>query len=198
MSPKTTPSAPTIIAAFAFARSRWPPCPANLHVASGAPLCPPHRVQRVPQLQLDHVAVAVRSIKSALPLYRDALGGEYLMGGDAAGTWRWIQLRFPGGKVELLEPLGEGFLTRFLERYGEGLHHITFKTDDIREAINELERRGYELVDINVDSPDWKEAFLRPSMAHGTLIQIAQSALPDEQAKEHLHPSNIAELLADE
>jgi methylmalonyl-CoA/ethylmalonyl-CoA epimerase len=152
----------------------------------------------VPQLQLDHVAVAVRSIKSALPLYRDALGGEYLMGGDADGSWRWIQLRFPGGKVELLEPLGEGFLTRFLERYGEGLHHITFKTDDIREAIDELERRGYELVDISVDSPDWKEAFLRPSMAHGTLIQIAQSALPDEQAKEHLHPSNIAELLADE
>ena len=78
------------------------------------------------------------------------------------------------------------------------MHHITFKTDDIREAIDELERRGYELVDINVDSPDWKEAFLRPSMAHGTLIQIAQSALPDEQAKEQLHPSNIAELLADE
>ena len=88
------------------------------------------------ELHLDHVAVAVRSIKSALPLYRDALGGEYLMGGDAGGSWRWIQLRFPGGgKVELLEPLGDGFLSRFLERYGEGLHHITFKTDDIREAI---------------------------------------------------------------
>jgi len=71
----------------------------------------------VPQLQLDHVAVALRSIKSALPLYRDALGGEYLMGGDVDGSWRWIQLRFPGGgKVELLEPLEEGFLTRFLER----------------------------------------------------------------------------------
>jgi len=73
--------------------------------------------------------------------------------------------------------------------------HITFKTDDIREAIGELERRGYELVDVDVDSPDWKEAFLRPSTAHGTLIQIAQSALPDEQVKEHLHPSNIEELL---
>jgi methylmalonyl-CoA/ethylmalonyl-CoA epimerase len=155
----------------------------------------PHRVQCVPQLQLDHVAVAVRSIKSALPLYRDALGGEYLMGGDADGSWRWIQLRFSGGKVELLEPLGEGFLARFLERYGEGLHHITFKTEDIREAIEELERRGYELVDINVDNPDWKEAFLRPSMAHGTLIQVAQSALSDEQARKHLHPSNLAELL---
>ncbi len=149
----------------------------------------------MPSFDLDHVAVALRSIKSALPLYRDALGGEYLMGGDA-GTWRWIQLRFPGGgKVELLEPLGEGFLARFLERHGEGLHHVTFKTDDIREAIEELERAGYELVDVSIDNPDWREAFLRPSKAHGTLIQIAQSALPDEQAKQHLHPSNLAELL---
>jgi methylmalonyl-CoA/ethylmalonyl-CoA epimerase len=153
-------------------------------------------VEHVSQLQLDHVAVAVRSIKSALPLYRDALGGEYLMGGDMDGSWRWVQFRFPGGgKVELLEPLAEGFLTRFLERYGEGLHHITFKTDDIREAVAELEGRGYELVDVSLDNPNWKEAFLRPSMAHGTLIQIAQSALPDEQAKEHLRPSNIDEIL---
>lgn len=156
-----------------------------------------YSARRMPELHLDHVAVAVRSIKSALPLYRDALGGEYLMGGDADGAWRWIQLRFPGGgKVELLEPLGDGFLARFLERYGEGLHHITFKTDDIRGAIEELEGRGYELVDVDVDDPNWKEAFLRPSKAHGTLIQIAQSALPDEQAKEHLHPFNIRELLS--
>jgi methylmalonyl-CoA/ethylmalonyl-CoA epimerase len=154
-------------------------------------------VRSVPELRLDHVAVAVRSIKSALPLYRDALGGEYLMGGDAGGTWRWIQLRFPGGgKVELLEPLGDGFLTRFLDRYGEGLHHVTFKTDDIGEAIAELEARGYELVDVDLDDPSWKEAFLRPSLAHGTLVQIAQSALPDEQASKHLHPSNVEELLA--
>jgi catechol 2,3-dioxygenase-like lactoylglutathione lyase family enzyme len=150
----------------------------------------------VPKLQLDHVAVALRAIKPALALYRDALGGEYLMGGDAGGTWRWIQLRFPGGgKVELLEPLGEGFLTRFLDRYGEGLHHVTFKTDDIRGAISELEGRGYELVDVDLDDPDWKEAFLRPSKAHGTLIQIAQSALPDDEASKRLQPSNIEELL---
>ena len=148
------------------------------------------------ELRLDHVAVATRSIKAALTLYRDALGGEYLMGGDAGGSWRWVQLRFPGGgKVELLEPLGEGFLARFLARYGEGLHHITFKTDDIEEAIAELEGRGYELVDVSTDDAEWREAFLRPSLAHGTLIQIAQSALSDEEASEHLHPSNIEELL---
>ncbi len=145
---------------------------------------------------LDHVAVAVHSIKDALPLFRDVLGGRYLMGGDVADTWRWFQLTYPDGrKIELLEPLGDGFLARFLERRGEGLHHITFKTDDIDAAIEKIEGHGYELVDKNLDDPNWKEAFLRPSKTHGTLIQIAQTSAPDEEVKDILKPSNLDELL---
>lgn len=152
----------------------------------------------MPEFVFDHVAVAVRSIKQALPLYRDALGGEYLMGGDQAGTWRWLQLRFPGGgKVELLEPLDDGFLSEFLDRYGEGLHHVTFKTDDIEAAIAHVQEQGYELVDINLDDPHWKEAFVRPSKAHGTLIQIAWSSSTDDEAAKHLQPSNLDELLGE-
>jgi methylmalonyl-CoA/ethylmalonyl-CoA epimerase len=118
---------------------------------------------RMARMELDHVAIAVNSIKSALPLFRDALGGEYMNGGDQDEGWRWVQFRYPGGgTVELLEPLAEGFLTRFLERHGEGLHHVTFKTDDIRAAMTEVESRGYELVDVNLDNPRWREAFLRP------------------------------------
>jgi hypothetical protein len=108
-----------------------------------------------------------------------------------------VQLRFPGGgKVELLEPLGEGFLTKFLESRGEGLHHITFKTDDINAAIAHLEGLGMELVDKQLTDPNWKEAFLRPSKSHGTLIQIAQSSQPDDVAKDRLQPGNLHELLS--
>jgi methylmalonyl-CoA/ethylmalonyl-CoA epimerase len=152
-----------------------------------------------PRLELDHTAVAVHSIKEALKLYRDALGGEYLMGADSGDTWRWVQLRFPGGgKVELLEPLGEGFLSRFLDRHGEGLHHMTFKTDDIEAAIAHVQDLGYELVDVSLDDPHWKEAFLRPSGAHGTLIQLAQPSGSDEEAAKHLRPGNLEELLSGE
>jgi methylmalonyl-CoA/ethylmalonyl-CoA epimerase len=148
------------------------------------------------ELQLDHVAVAVRSIKAALPLFRDVLGGEYVMGDDERGIWRWVQFRYPGGgKVELLEPLGEGFLADFLERYGEGLHHMTFKTDDIRAAIAQVESQGYEVVDVSLDNPEWREAFLRPSRAHGTLIQLAESSLSDEVAATRMRPGNLEELL---
>jgi methylmalonyl-CoA/ethylmalonyl-CoA epimerase len=150
----------------------------------------------VPELVLDHVAVAVRSIRSALPLYRDALGGEFLMGGDAGVTWRWAQFRYPGGgKIEILEPLGEGFLSKFLDRHGEGLHHVTFKTDDLPAAIEQVEAQGYELVDIDLDSEHWKEAFLRPSKAHGTLIQLAQSKHTDDVVAARPGAKTLEELL---
>jgi methylmalonyl-CoA/ethylmalonyl-CoA epimerase len=143
----------------------------------------------MPQFQLDHVAVALNSIASAVPLYRDALGGEYLMGGDRAETWKWVQFRWPGGgKVELLEPKAEGFLSKFLDKRGEGLHHMTFKTDDIEAAIAQVEAQGYELVDVDLEGPNWKEAFLRPSKAHGTLIQVAQSAFSEDVAAAHAKP----------
>jgi methylmalonyl-CoA/ethylmalonyl-CoA epimerase len=151
----------------------------------------------MPEYRFDHVAVATRSIRSALPLFRDALGGEYLMGGDVDGTWRWLQLRYPGGgKIELLEPLGEGFLSKFLDKRGEGLHHVTFKTDDIEAAIEDLRSRGFELVDVNLDDPHWKEAFLRPSRSHGTLIQVAQSSAPDDVAAQRLRPDHFEDILA--
>jgi methylmalonyl-CoA/ethylmalonyl-CoA epimerase len=151
----------------------------------------------MPEFRLDHVAVAVHSLKPALGLYREALGGKYLAGADQGGTWRWLQLVYPGGgKIELLEPLGEGFLSKFLESRGEGLHHITFKTDDIRGAITALEQRGFELVDVSLENPAWREAFLRPSKAHGTLVQIAQSDVPDEVVQETLRPSNLEDLLS--
>jgi len=150
----------------------------------------------MPEYRLDHVAVAVHQIKPALRLFREGLGGEYLMGGDV-DSWRWLQLRYPGGgKIELLEPQGEGFLSRFLSSRGEGLHHVTFKTDDIHAAVTELRAKGFELVDVNLDHPHWKEAFLRPSKSHGTLIQVAQSSAPDEVVKDRLRPSNLDELLS--
>ena len=73
---------------------------------------------------------------------------------------------------------------------------ITFKTDDIEAAIARLQERGFELVDINIEGPFWKEAFLRPSKTHGTLVQVAWSAGTDDEVKDRLRPSNLEELLS--
>lgn len=133
----------------------------------------------MPQFQLDHVAVALHSIDPALALFREALGGKPVGGGREGGTWGWLQFEYPGGgRIELLEPHGSKpapFLASFLEKRGEGLHHVTFRTDDIEAAIPRIESFGYELVDVDLTNPYWKEAFLRPSKTHGVLVQIAQT-----------------------
>ena len=118
------------------------------------------------------------------------------MGGDAGVSWRWVQFRYPnGGKIEILEPLGDGFLSRFIDRHGEGLHHVTFKTDDLPGAIAQVEAQGYELVDIDLESEYWKEAFLRPSKAYGTLIQLAQSKYSDDEVASRSGARTLEQLL---
>lgn len=138
--------------------------------------------------QLDHVAIAVHDIGRAIPVYADALGGRFLFGGDNdAQGFRFAQFKFPnGGKVELVTPLSpDGFVARFLERRGEGVHHVTFKTGDIEAAIAELRASGLEPMMVNLRTPQWKEAFLHPRQAAGTLVQIAESQFTDEEVARH-------------
>ena len=138
--------------------------------------------------QVDHVAVAVRSVAAAVPLFVDALGGEFLFAGENKSQgFRWAQFRFPqGGKIELVTPIaGDGFVQRFLDGRGEGVHHVTLKVPDISRAIAHLRERGVELMRVSTEHPSWKEAFIHPKDGHGVLIQIAQSAFSDEESARH-------------
>lgn len=137
--------------------------------------------------QLDHVAIAVHRIRAALPVYCDALGATFLAAGDVPEQgFRWAQFRFPdGGKVELVTPTGDGFVRRFLDRRGEGVHHVTIRTEDIAAAIAHLESRGVPLFNVSTEGRGWKEAFVHPRDAHGVLIQVAQSAFDDEEMARH-------------
>src|SRR5919205_142481 len=88
--------------------------------------------------QLDHTAIAVRSIEAALPLYRDLLGGTPTTREEFPDRgFSYLTLRYPNGaQIELLEPAGEGgFLRQFLDKRGEGAHHITFIVRDLRQAV---------------------------------------------------------------
>lgn len=130
----------------------------------------------------DHAAVAAPRIRDLLPVYRDLLGGRFLYGGDNTRYgFRWLQLHYRDrSKIELLEPLGEArFLDRFFERTGGGgLHHVTFKVDDIDAALRALSDRGYRSHGLNLDDPTWREVFMHPKDTYGTLIQLAHEARP--------------------
>lgn len=128
--------------------------------------------------KVDHVGIAVHDLEEAARFYNEALGVEasepervpsegvrivFLSGGDRL--------------IELLEPLDEGSpIQKFLERRGEGMHHICFRVDDIEEAMRQMASSGAQLID---DEPrDRRDgtrlAFVHPSSAHGVLIELLE------------------------
>jgi catechol 2,3-dioxygenase-like lactoylglutathione lyase family enzyme len=132
-------------------------------------------------IDLDHVALAARDIGDALDTLVGDLGGLVIFGGNNLG-FRAMQVRLgdvgEGLNVELLEPWGvedDDFLERFVARHGAGPHHLTFKVTDLREQLAELEAVGVPPVNVDLSNPNWKEAFLHPRDAHGTVVQLAES-----------------------
>jgi catechol 2,3-dioxygenase-like lactoylglutathione lyase family enzyme len=131
---------------------------------------------------LDHVALAVRDAGPPMGVLVSEWGSTLLSGGDGAG-FRAMQIRVGdlhlGMTVELLEPWNverSEFLVRFLDRRGEGPHHLTFKVPDLAAELERLEGIGLRPVGIDLSNPMWREAFLLPRDSHGTVIQIAESA----------------------
>ena len=126
-------------------------------------------------ITFDHVAVAVRRIADAAKLVEEMLGGAPGEGGEGRG-FTFQQWTFPGGTVELLEPRGDdSFLHRFLDDRGEGLHHVTFRVQDLPRWAARLRAAGYRVVGENYDNPEWREIFVHPKSAHGVLIQLAET-----------------------
>ena len=114
-----------------------------------------------------------------------------MMGGENVG-FRSYQVRLgdasDGMTLELLEPWDVerfDFLERFLVRHGDGPHHLTFKVADLAATIDRVRTSGYTPVGISLADPRWKEAFLQPREAHGTVVQLAQAAatFPDFTAE---------------
>ncbi len=127
---------------------------------------------------LDHTAIAVLNIDSALPLYRDLLGGDPQELYDHPDQgFRTLTLRYPGGgAIELIAPLGkEGFVQKFLATRGEGVHHVTFLVDDLPACVAEARQAGARVVGEDYSRPSWQEAFISPKSANGTIVQLAQS-----------------------
>jgi methylmalonyl-CoA/ethylmalonyl-CoA epimerase len=142
--------------------------------------------------KIDHVSIAVRDMRTAIPFYTETLGASFLFAGERSDQgFRWAQFQFPGGgKLELVTPASsDGFVSRFLERRGEGVHHVTLKVPDIEHALVHLEAQGIPPFNVSTDRPEWKEAFIHPRDANGTLIQLAQALMSDEDvARHHLEP----------
>jgi methylmalonyl-CoA epimerase len=129
---------------------------------------------------LYHVAVAVRSIDEVEKVYETALGlkvGHREVVEDQGVRTSMLLPEKGGAAVELLEPLtGESPISKFLEKRGEGIHHICFLVDDIEAALERLKKEGVRLID---ESPrpgayHSRVAFIHPKATNGVLIELAE------------------------
>jgi methylmalonyl-CoA/ethylmalonyl-CoA epimerase len=124
--------------------------------------------------KLDHIGIAVKSIAEARKFFEDVLGASFMFEAtnEAAG-FTLLELDLSGFTIELLEPLGEhSFLHKFLEKRGEGMHHLTFNVPDSKGKAAELKEQGVRIVDETEWSPTSYESFISPRSAHGVLIQL--------------------------
>jgi methylmalonyl-CoA/ethylmalonyl-CoA epimerase len=131
-------------------------------------------------IELDHVAIAVGCMADAPAVLVGTLGGTPTGEGGPSGAYTWAQWRFAGGgRLEILEPLGEdGFLHRFLAARGPGIHHVTFKVPSLDQACERAVARGYRIVGRDDSDPSWAEAFLHPKEALGLVVQLAEARGP--------------------
>lgn len=130
---------------------------------------------------LHHVAVAVRDIAAAEELYSGLLGLRVAHREVVADQGvRTSMLLPPGGEgaaVELLEPLDENSpVSKFLEKRGEGIHHVCFLTDDVEASLRRLEKKGVKLIDEHprLGSCGTEVAFIHPRSMNGVLVELAR------------------------
>jgi methylmalonyl-CoA epimerase len=125
---------------------------------------------------LDHVGIAVRDLRQAARLYIDGLGGELVAGGLEPETGLLsLHIALPGGgKFEFLQPTAPGPVADFIERRGEGIHHLTMLVDSVDAATGTLGELGFAIVGVSEDTPVWHEAYVSPRSAMGCLIQLVR------------------------
>jgi methylmalonyl-CoA epimerase len=127
--------------------------------------------------RLDHIAFAVHSIDKARPFFEGALGAKFRYVKDGrGGGFRFAVFDLHELTLELIEPVGEdNFVALFLEKRGEGVHHMTLQTPDLKEKVAMLEGQGLRIVDKREEGDRTVEAFISPKSGCGLLFQLAET-----------------------
>lgn len=133
---------------------------------------------------VDHIGIAVRSIEQALPYYTETLGLPLLSIEEVASQKVRVAFIDAGNlKLELLEATEKhGPVAKFIEKRGEGVHHIAFGVEDIRTRMQSLEEKGVQLLQ---DEPKKgaggaEVAFLHPKSSFGVLYELCEKTKTGE------------------
>ena len=128
--------------------------------------------------KIEHIGIAVRSLNEARPLYETLLGCKsYKTENVSSENVITEFFKIGDSKIELLEASStESAIAGFIEKSGEGVHHIAFAVENIVEEMARLKAEGFKLLnEVPKKGADNKlVCFIHPKSAHGVLIELCQ------------------------
>ena len=127
---------------------------------------------------IDHIGIAVKSIDEAKKFWIDTLGLKLSHTEEVPDQKARVAFLTAGGTtIELIEPTSpDSPIHRFIEKRGEGLHHLTLQTDNLAERLKKLKSANVGLIDEQprLGAGGAKIAFLHPKSAHGVLVELCE------------------------
>lgn len=130
-------------------------------------------------MKIDHIGIAVRNLAAGNALYKRLLGTEhYKIETVASEQVSTSFFQVGGSKIELLEATGpDSAIAKFIEKRGEGIHHIAFEVSDIRAEMARLESEGFILLNAEPKrgADNKLVVFLHPKSSGGVLVELCQS-----------------------
>jgi len=128
--------------------------------------------------KIDHIGIAVKSVKETSKLLSNILGLK--VAGEEIVEEQKVKVAFLSlgdSELELLESTSpEGPIARFIKKKGEGIQHIAFRVNNIEEVLEKLKKEGVRLID---EKPRYgaggaKIAFLHPKSTNGILVELCE------------------------
>lgn len=135
------------------------------------------------------MAIGVKDMQKAKHLFIDILGGEILRGGgtNPREGFQTMTFKLGGKKLELVTPLkeGEGGVGRFIEKHGEGFHHMSLSAHNLEEAKEYFEKKGIRTLTAGPEGAPLRRVFyLHPKDTFGAMIQVFREHHPEHKPGE--------------
>ena len=128
--------------------------------------------------KIDHIGIAVRSLEKALPFYTEILKLPFLgMEEVESEKVKVAFLQAGNAKIELLEPTStESPIAQFIEKRGEGIHHIALGVDSIEARMKEIKEQGIRMIqdEPKVGAGGALVAFMHPKSTGGVLYELCE------------------------
>jgi len=129
---------------------------------------------------IEHIGIAVKSLEKSIPIFESLLGSKcYKLEVVESQNVRTAFFDVGGVKLELLESISESSpIEKFINKRGEGIHHIALKVENTENTLKEASKLGFDLIDIHsrVGADNLNIGFLNPSSTNKVLIEFTSES----------------------